>query len=220
MENNEREPKLTYTEIPEDIALIICGGKSFTLLNVDDCSLFDVLTKILCYTKEYAKKNGVGFAHAFQDTILMTYKYMDGWWKNKPAEINFRRVYTSIRNILLNKEQGTIDIGFVLYANEYYKGVHEGESIDKEFLKNLIEQLKQEEEHETQIIKETDKIINRINRMMFDSTIVRNLDPIKERFRIDGKDECLIVDIALYCYGYIEGKKAERAKREGAVKWN
>lgn len=211
---NQNKAEITYSPIPEDVALIISGNRDKTLLNIGDCSFYVVLTKIICSTLSLRKKLGACILKCFQDCILSVYKYMDGWWKDKPSDITYRKIYTSMRDILLNKKTATIYSAFVLYANDYFKGSFEDESLDRGILRELIEQLKEEEEREAKIVQETDEIINILYNMQFDATVVRNLDPIKNRLQIDGRNDRSIVEIALFCYGYLEGVRTERAKKK------
>ena len=219
MENTTAaEPQYTYTEMPGDIARVIFGDEeSHTLLNIGDVSLYDVLTKIICHTKEQEEKHKVSTAVAFEITIKSIYDYMAAWWEEKPIKINYRSVYTSMRDILLGKS-GSVYINFVLYAASYFEGSHENESIDKEYLSSLIEQLKAVEEYEARIIEESEEINRILKHSYILPDMMQTIRLIEERIRIDGTMDCdFFITSALFYYGYVEGKRAERAKRKVAA---
>ena len=219
MENTTAaEPQYTYTEMPGDIARVIFGDEeSHTLLNIGDVSLYDVLTKIICYTKEQEEKHKASTAVAFEITIKSIYDYMAAWWEEKPIKINYRSVYTSMRDILLGKS-GSVYINFVLYAASYFEGSHENESIDKEYLSSLIEQLKAVEEYEARIIEESEEINRILKHSYILPDMMQTIRLIEERIRIDGTMDCdFFITSALFYYGYVEGKRAERAKRKVAA---
>ena len=112
---NQNKADITYSPIPEDVALIISGNRDKTLLNIGDCSLFDVLTKIICETLSRKETFGVSALKSFQDCILSVYKYMNNRWKDKPADITYRKIYTSMRDVLLNKKTAKIYNSFIFF---------------------------------------------------------------------------------------------------------
>lgn len=214
---NQNKVEITYSPIPDDIALIIYGDRNKTLINIGDCSLFDVLTKIICETLSRKEEFGASVLESFQGCILSVYKYMSNRWKDKPADITYRKIYTSMRDVLLNKKTAEIYNSFIFFADEWFKEDFKGESMEKGVLRELIERLKEEENQETEIIKETDETIHILRNMIFPPGMLSKIQQIKKRLQIEGKETLFTTDVSLFCYGYIEGVRAERAKKRSAA---
>ena len=211
----------TYKEIPKEISQIIYGDTEApqTMLCVGECSLFDVIGKIIYETAEHSKCEEDILYH-FKDSVKKIYDYMQAWQKHWKKEFNLKFVdeYKTIKNILLG-ESVKISTLFIRYAASYYDGVYENININPTFLIKLIEQLKKENEYEEDIKNQSEEIFSIIKHMSYTIHGLNTVHLLTERLRLEGKESEFYLRNALYYYGYVEGKRAERAKKK-KIKYN
>lgn len=181
-------------------------------INLDS---MEVLAAMLEATKHNEKRHNLTLEEAFEDIIKGNYKYSKGWYEDTYN----KKYYTweQYKNILYNfiaENISELPMPILYYLTRYFNGYdyrnldNDSFKIIKEYVELELEERKELErlERETQEIRH---ILKNQNYSLAYECIIPFLK-LEEAGKLGGKT-MLIAD--MFNYGFILGKKTERARK-------
>lgn len=207
--------KPTIEEIPKEISQIIYNDNKKHIFKVYyGYSMLGIITCLVYSSKRHAERHNLSARTGFYWSLQNVYKYMAHYWENKPVELDFRRVYSFFKDLLLGKNV-EIEQTAIYHFNQYFKGLKDEYEvyIDTEYLLELRTELKMYDEYENVILTKTDETMRILKKQRYSEKVYTNICALLTRLRIEDKHSENFIATYFYYYGVIMGKREERLKR-------
>lgn len=191
--------------------------------------LNEIMTKFICYCKKYCDEFDVEPSNAFMVRAKSVYYFIDAWWKDRSVKLTCKYICDTLRDLICNEDANAID-GLLSYNEDgeilcellrymecYFKGSYDGKKVSDEFLSSLRSDLIKAQHHKEEIIAKTQEIYFITNNMSIPSGTFNNISMMLERQAIEGSDNIFLKSLQFFNYGYLVGKRDERARRKKSL---
>lgn len=183
----------------------------------------EALAAIIEDSKRYKERYKKSITAAFEDSLLSCYNYSESWYRYHNGETKSYYDFDEYKEIFCQFIAG--NLSFLpklirIYATSYYRGFQYSKEPDLnvvEELKNHAKKLLDERKALERLEQETAELIQMLRRQ--DTTLaVEKMLPLYKleksgRFIKGRKGDMLMFSLCMFNYGYILGKRKERAKK-------
>ncbi len=183
----------------------------------------ETLAAVIECSKRCKERHKMSITTAFEDSLLSCYHYSELWYGRHNSEEKSYYSFEEYKEIFCRFIAGNLSFlpeAIRAYATFYYEDSHyskEADSIVVEELKNYAEKMLDERKALGRLEQETAELIQMLGRQ--DTTLaVEKMLPLYElekagKFIKGRKGDMLMFSLYMFNYGYILGKRKERAKK-------
>lgn len=183
----------------------------------------ETLAAVIECSKRYKERYKKPIITAFEDSLLSCYRYYESWYSHDNRATKNYYDFDKYKEIFCQFIAGNLSFlpkSIRIYATSYYRGSQYSKEPDLnvvEELKNHAKKLMDERKALERLEQETAELIQMLRHQ--DTTLaVEKMLPLYElekagRFIKGRKGDMLMFSLYMFNYGYILGKRKERAKK-------